>query len=242
MSGSPAQAQPAVVEIAGVAGSGKSTLARVMCVNRGFGSLDDTLRMREPCHLRLVAHSVPRVAWLLKGSVATRRTPSWTELKLVIYLMEWNRRLARTRGHHSKATIMDQGPLYALARLGHLDPPVAGTEPRGDWWTATVGTWANSLDAVIWLDAPNDVLWQRVNTRAQAHAIKGTSPEAAMTYVDRYRVSYERVLSAMDRPGGPLVLRYDTSRLSPEEIGSDAIEQLARREPRSGRAISEGGP
>jgi hypothetical protein len=198
--------------------------------------------MREPGHFLLVAHGIPRLAWLLKRSFAMRRTPSWTELKLVIYLMEWSRRLARTRGHDSKATIMDQGPVYALARLGHVDPPVAGTEPHGDWWTAMVDTWAECLDAVIWLDAPNDVLWERVNTRSQAHEIKDTSQGAAMTFVDRYRASYERVLSAMERPGGPLVLRYDTSRLSPEDIGADAIEQLARREPRPGRAISEGGP
>jgi shikimate kinase len=229
------------VEIAGVTGSGKSTLARVVCVDRGFGRLDDTLRVREPRHLVLVAHSIPRLARMSKRWIAARRKPTWTELKLVVYLMEWGRRLTRTPGRESKVTVMDQGPTYALARLGYVDPPVAGTEPHGDWWTSMVDAWADSLDAIIWVDAPNDVLWQRVNTRPQAHEIKGRSEAMAMAIVDRYRASYERVLSAMERPGGPLVLRYDTSRMSAEDIASEAIEQLARLHPRPGRAASGGG-
>jgi thymidylate kinase len=232
----------ATVEIAGVAGSGKSTLARVLCADRGFGGLDDTLRMREPRHLGLVAHSIPRLAYLSKGWIAARRSPTWTELKLVIYLMEWSRRLGCTSEYNSKVMIMDQGPVYAMARLGYADSPIPGTEAHGDWWNSLVDTWADCLDAVIWVDAPNDVLQQRVNTRSQAHEIKGGSEAETIVFTEAYRTSYERVLSAMERPGGPSILRYDTSRLSAADIASSAIEELGRLHPRPGRAASEGGP
>ena len=137
--------------------------------------------------------------------------------------------------------IMDQGPVYALARLGQVEPPLAGTEAHEDWWTEMVDQWAEYLHAVIWLDAPNDVLRQRVSTRSQAHEIKDTSEATAMAFMNHYRASYEVVLSYLERPGGPLILRYDTSRLSPDDTASDAIEQLVRLDPRFGRPVSGGG-
>jgi cytidylate kinase len=231
---------PVNVEIAGVAGTGKSTLAGLLCSERGFGRLDDTLRFREPSHLRYVFRSLPRLTGLAKRWLATRRTPSWTELKLVIYLMEWDSHLVRSR-HSDKATILDQGPVYALARLGYVDPLIAGTEPHGDWWHTMVDTWAGCLDAIVWLDAPNPVLASRIDNRSQDHQIKGKSPLEAAAFADRYRASYEEVIAAMDRTGGPVILRYDTSRMSAADIAADTIRQIVHLQPGSRRPTSEGG-
>jgi shikimate kinase len=229
------------VEIAGVAGSGKSTLARVLSADLGFGVLDDTLRMREPRHFVHVARSLPRLATMSRRWIGAGRRPSWTELKLLIYLMEWDSRLAAAANRGGGVTLLDQGPVYALARLGHVDPQVAGTEPHGDWWNAVAADWADCLDVIVWLDAPNEVLRNRVNRRAQGHEVKGTAAAEAATFSDRYRASYETVLAAMERPGGPMVLRYDTSRMRTADIASETIKALAQLQPEPDQPTSGGG-
>lgn len=220
------------LEIAGVAGSGKSTLARAVCADSPDRRLDGPLRLRNLRHLPYVTHSIPRLVPLLAHAARAQRWPTWTELKLIVYLMEWTRWLTRNPAYRTGVTVIDQGPVYGLARLGHADPPVAGTEPSSDWWASTTTSWAAALDAIIWVDAPNEVLWDRVNTRVQGHEIKGESRAAGMAFIDSYRASYEHVLLSMAGPTGPAVLRYDTSTQSAQEIASDVLkrlEQLASR-------------
>lgn len=226
MIGSAATGGVTVIEVAGVAGSGKSTLAGVLCDPRNNGVLDDVFRFRDPRHMLLAGRSLPRLSRLMKAWVSGSPRPTWTELKLLIYLQEWPRDILRRDLSGSRFLVMDQGPVYALARLGCLDPSITGTEPHGRWWTAMSDAWSSRLGAVVWLDAPNDVLLERVNERTQAHEIKGHSPQAAEDFVNRYRASYEEVLAAFAGAEGPALLRYDTSSMGANEIATDAIERL----------------
>lgn len=230
MSTAPAPHVALNVEIAGVAGSGKSTLAGHLTAHPR-NRLDGPLRLRDPRHLRFVAHGTPRLAPLLVAAARARRTPTWTELKLLVYLMEWTRWLSGPGRHEAGATFIDQGPSYALARLRYIEPAVAGTEPSSRWWRSTTAAWADALDAIVWVDAPDDVLLERVNARTQNHEIKGASRAAGAAFIADYRRAYDRVLQALDRPGGPTILRFDTSRRASEDIAADVLDQLAELGP-----------
>ena len=184
-------------------------------------------------------HSLPHLAVLLGPRIVRPDGPTWTELKLLVYVMEWPRRLKSRAEYRTGLTLIDQGPVYALARLGHSDTPIRGTEPHQPWWESMVDLWAANLDVVIWIDAPNQVLWERVNQRSRAHEIKGQSYSIAMAYIDRYRAAYEPILRSIERHEGTRVLRYDSSRWQPVEMAADALERLSgnappRRRPRSG--------
>ncbi len=215
-----------IVEIAGVAGAGKTTLASAMGAAHPASRSDEPLQLRSVDHLPSVLRSVPRLIPLLARSAARGKIPSWTELKLVIYLMEWPRRLQRHVAYRTGLTIIDQGPVYGLARLGRTERPMSGTEPSSPWWAAVAGAWFDVLDAVIWLDAPNDILQDRVQTRSQDHEVKGRSDAEAMRFIDDYRASYQQVLARMERPGGPVVMRYDTSTQSASAVAADALQRL----------------
>ncbi len=228
------------VEIAGVTGSGKSTLAQAICSGRPDCRVDGPLQMRRLSHLPYVLHGLPRLLPLLGRWIGSRRMPAWTDVKLVIYLMEWSHRLARHPDYATGVTVLDQGPVYGLARLACATPPPGGTEWAGPWSRATAERWSESLDVIVWLDAPNEVLWHRVNTRAQAHEIKGEHRDEGMSFLERYRAAYGEVLAVMDAPEGPLVLRYDTSALSAQEIAIDVLDALS--DVGSGRLRSDGDP
>ncbi len=92
--------------------------------------------------------------------------------------------------------------------------------------------WANELDAVVWLDAPDDVLWSRINERPQGHKQKGVAAGAGRLFIARYRQAFEGVLRTMEELDGPQIVRFDTSVTSATQI-AERIEPLL--EDRHGR-------
>lgn len=219
------------IEIIGVAGSGKSTLARALCGDNTAHHLDEPLELRNAEHLRFALPGLGRSAAMIGRSILHRRPPTWTELKLLAYLSEWPRRLEAEAVAPRETIFMDQGPVYALARLGRRPQPIPGTEPHSPWWESTVSVWAGVLDMIIWTDAPDDVLLERINAREQGHEIKGADEQTGASYIGRYRESYATVVGSIEGSGGPTVVRYDTSLLSPQELVSDTIAHLTRAGP-----------
>jgi len=45
------------------------------------------------------------------------------------------------------------------------------------WWEDMLRLWVGELSAIVWLDAPDDVLWRRINGRSQLHRTKGEGVE-----------------------------------------------------------------
>lgn len=218
-----------VVEIVGACGSGKSTLTRALTDRDPAHQLEEFLQFKKLEHLKLSLRSLPGLAKLLVGALRARRLPDLTELKLVIYLMVWHRRVRRRPTSGTRLLIIDQGPVYALATLRRTSPPVPGTEPDGRWWKSMVAHWASSLDAVVWLDAPDDVLWERVQSRSETHEIKGQPKESGIDYIRAYRASFESTLDEFEDLGGPAILRFDTSRCTPDRMLPEILERMGKK-------------
>ena len=84
------------------------------------------------------------------------------------------------------------------------------------------------LDLVVWLDAPNDLLVNRIRDRKQSHECKNSSDREACDYLDTYRNSYREMISKFLSRGRPQVLRFDTSQQSSDEIAKTVLETLER--------------
>ena len=130
-------------------------------------------------------------------------------------------------------TILDQGVLFALARLEHGKANVSTTDRYRAWAARQVDRWAGVLDAVIWLDAPDDVLQQRIDCREQAHALKDQSADTA-AFLRSYRDAYGRLVDqlAASRPS-TVIARFDTSLVTTDELVAEVealIEDVRRRE------------
>ena len=219
---------PCLVEIAGVAGAGKSTLARRL--SRGEGGdvrVGDFIHTRTPAHLRYVVHSLPRIAPILAGTLGPGPRLSWPEAKLLVYVTEWHRFLCSRAEYEGGVTLLDQGPLYALVRLKAQGKNVTGRAAFERWWNEMLEQWASHLDLVVWLDAPDAVLWERINGRDQRHTTKSASREAGLRFLGRYRTLFDDVLRRVDEVGGPSVLRIDTGGLPADDIAT-AIEPLLK--------------
>jgi hypothetical protein len=117
--------------------------------------------------------------------------------------------------------VFDQGPLYLLSEAQLRD------DRLNAWRKATLETWASQLDVVVWLDAPDAVLAQRVDTRSKWHRLKGEGLEAAIDVFAEARDAYEALIGSLEaRADGPAILRFDTSRMSPDDVVDSLLERV----------------
>src|SRR5215211_5676464 len=146
--------QRVVAEIVGPAGAGKSTLTQVL--RERDGSLRTGLSVwgLPPTLLCLNAVlSLPRFVGLYRSRGRIRRD----EVKLIVRLSALHQLLGRESSKNYRTLLLDEGTIFALVKLlafsdnaksNHLDA----------WTQSLLNRWARRLDAVIWLDAPDEVL------------------------------------------------------------------------------------
>jgi broad-specificity NMP kinase len=222
----PAASADGKVEILGVAGAGKSTVARLLGRVTGV-EMAEFIHTRQPSHLLEVARALPRLLPLLLGGVARRPRISWPEVKLLVYVTRWRRFLGRRGRRPGTILLFDQGPLYALVRLKAEGKPFADRRAFETWTDEMLEGWARELGVVVWLDAPDDVLWSRINERSQGHKKKGEDVETGHDFIVRYRRCFEDVLHRMeDLDAPPQLLRFDTSTSAAEQIADTVIGRL----------------
>lgn len=215
-----------VIEVVGVAGSGKSTLTGQL-VSAGVRRIDD-MRLKDLDHLRIVIRrlrsAMPRlmpraIPWL-----------GWTEMKLVLYLESWDLHTAALPPS-APAAVADQGPVYALARLLVDGGPFVQHRHFMPWYHRMVERWAAHLDSLVWLDAPNEVLWRRIEEREQEHSTKRGSRNDAFRFLDAYRAAYERVIADVTATGaGCDVIELDTGAMGPAEVLEVVNARVIRRD------------
>jgi hypothetical protein len=217
MSGS--RARPHLVEVAGVAGAGKSTLVELVCRSDAGRRRAGFIDARNPAHLGRIALAVPRLLPILLRNLGPGPRFTWAEVKLLAYATSWRREFRRPAYAHG-VTLLDQGPLYAMVRLKALGKRATTSEAFDRWWSRTIELWSRELAAVVSLDASDEVLWERINGRPQPHGTKGEPASIGRAFIARYRQLFDEIIGCLDRPGGPTILRLDTTEASPEQLAA----------------------
>ncbi len=217
--------QNVVAEIVGPAGAGKSTLTRVL------RERDESVRAGlsvwglPPSLLAINSFlAMPKVFGLYRS----RRRLRWDEVKLIVRLNALHQLLGRESSKNYKTLLLDEGTIFALVKLLAFSGE-AGRNSRFDKWTQRVmGRWAGRLDAVIWLDAPDEVLAERIRSRAKAHRVKDKSDQEIYEFLGHYRRSYESVLSELSTRHGLKLIRFSTEHESLEQIADQVLAGVGK--------------
>jgi shikimate kinase len=212
-----------IAELVGPAGAGKTTLARVLGQRDENILVAADLELRKIGHLSIFVANVPLLLPVLLRRCQASRWFTWDEIKALGYLTGWPRVLRQEATNNRTAILLDHGPVFKLATLNAFGPDRLRSQAFEKWWHTMFVQWASVLDLVIWLDAPDTVLAERINRRRQRHAVKGKSEREASRFLAHYRASYEQILAKLTAYGGPRLLQFDTSQVSIEQIVDEVL-------------------
>jgi hypothetical protein len=200
---------PLVVELVGAAAAGKSTL--VAELQRGETGIEWLQRAQWGDSRAALARQALRHApgWF----AAAARSPigyAWRNARYFLRLAALESVVGRAMRNAPRVVMLEHGPVFTLARVRafHEGPMPA---PLARYAARLLARWARKLDLVIALDAPDDVLAERLRTRSKPHAMRDRTDDEFSDFVHRYRAAYEAVLAQLSEAGGPplLVLRTD---------------------------------
>lgn len=217
-----------IVEIVGPAGAGKTTVSGILSRNHRrvqLGRFPDVQKKADMPFF--VYYSLSVLPFLVgsclgKGCVIERRKLAWLAI-----LRGWPRRLQIERGRSDKVVVLDQGPIYFLAETSELGPECLRSSRAVRFWEKVYARWRGTLDAVIYLDADNAHLHERIRSRATDHVVKYAPAPTVFNFLDTYRTAYKDVFSRLNvSEGGLRIIRIDTGQQKPEEIAATLSVEL----------------
>ena len=221
--------QTLVVELLGAAGSGKTTIARLLSRRHEEISLGVSTRFAD-C-LPFFARDGHLLVPFLHREYWNSRLFRWYEARCMVRLSAWRRRLLRDERSEDRVVLLDHGPLFKLVRLREYGPEFVNSPVYQNWWERIYQQWVATLDLVVWLDAPDDVLVERIRGRSTDHRMKEKSPDEAFEFLSHYRACYQRIVDQCEAQRKPAVLYCDTHSESLDQTVDRILNRLttARR-------------
>jgi len=218
-----ADGRPAIIELVGPAGAGKTALRRMIRAREPdirAGLSIDRLRFA-PTLARHTLALVPMSLQLL----LRRPAAMWPSLVHVLRLRTFPSVLDHAARPGCRAILLDEGPVFSLARL-RVSQAARQSGRLADEWQRALGACPGWLDAVVWLDAPDATLMQRIRDRPKAHRVKERSEAEVTGFLDRYREAFRAVLDAVRATGQVRVIEIDTSRVTTEMAAATLLDAL----------------
>jgi thymidylate kinase len=219
--------KPQLVEIVGPAGAGKTTLCNILssCRSIHLSNFPDVRKVANAPFFILSGFRVlPIVLQMFRAPdrKLTRREFAWLSI-----LSGWPNILQNELKRNEDVIILDQGPVYLLSEMSVFGPEFLKADRARQVWRAWYCQWASTLDAIVWLDAPDECLINRIRSRAKDHVVKDAAPQEVIKFLKSYRKVYERIFSELTIRRGDLnILQFDTSRQLPETIANQLLIEL----------------
>jgi shikimate kinase len=215
-----------VLELFGLPAAGKST------VDRKLRERDTTIQpLPLPSTLGYLPYAASNVLpWVPTYLTRYRRTRwfTWKEIRLMTYLATFPSMLVRRGSAAGVASVMNPGAVYWLSYLRELGPELTKSPAYVDWWQRKFDQWMSILDIVVWLDASDDVLMERIDARdTWRHRVKEMSRQEAMEFLVQWRARYAKMVSVLADNGGPRVLSFRTDEVSVDDVVNEVLAAIA---------------
>lgn len=215
-----------IMELVGPAGAGKTTLSRTLRHRNPTIQIGSEIELRKLKYILIFLRNTISLLPVFLRQLRHGKWFTWDEIKYLVYLKGWPKVLKQEAGTGDVTVLLDHGPVFKLATLHEFGPEKLKTAGFDTWRNSMFKQWASTLDFVIWLDAPDPVLANRINSRDQRHSVKGKAESEAAHFLARYRASYVQTLAKLKTYGGPRLLQFDTSQTSIEQVADEILSAI----------------
>ena len=206
---------PLIAELVGPAGVGKTAMLRALGQRHAgirAGLSIDRARFL-PAITRASLALLPTCIEVLRND----RRSIWPVMLHLIRLRTLPTVLASRLARGPSAIVLDEGPLFSLARLSVFHRAHESRTRLGRAWQEQLDRWTRLLDVVIWLDAPDQILMQRIRTRFKSHPIKDDPDHAMKEFLSRFRQAYDEIRARVSAVGRARMIDVDTATVSAEQ-------------------------
>jgi thymidylate kinase len=214
----------------GLAGAGKSTITRCLPKYSNQIVVEDLPSLRRQGDIPFFSLNTMLCLPTFISQLMNKRGGrllSRDEMVWMVLLQGWHRRLRRRAADGEKVIILDQGPVFLLMLLQRYGPANLKWPNARRWWLRMSRKWADTLDGAVWLDAPDEVLAQRIRAREKWHGVKERFDAEGIEYLQQYRVAFEEVISVMSASrDGFKVVRLNTGVQSQEQSAKRVLASL----------------
>ena len=229
--------RPLIVELVGPAGAGKTAALRA--IGTRDGSVRAGFHLDRLRSLPMILRHTLALAPTGFGLMGENPLAWWPGMRHLLRLTTLRAVLSgRTTSSTHRAVVLDEGPVFSLTRLRAFQNVSAGNGRWARSWRAALDEWANALDLVVWLDAPDPLLAQRIRRRFKAHRVKDGTEREVFEFLQRYRSAYQAVLAELSAAGHVKVVEIDTAVASADHVAGTLLTLLDRMQRPPGPAAN----
>lgn len=220
----PRRSRPLIVEIVGPAGAGKTALLRALGRDPRVHAGVRIDRVRQFWEMVVHGTTILPIALALLNQGWQRL---WYGLLHFVRLRTLPRAIAlAAAGAEAEVILLDEGPVFSLARLSVFQQANQSEGRLADAWHGELDRWSGLLDFVVWTDAPDAVLAERIRSRLKRHQIKGGSDAEVAVFLERYRQAYREILGSLTTGNRVGMVHLDTTGLAVDVAAARLLAEL----------------
>jgi hypothetical protein len=213
-----------IIEMVGICGSGKSSLLRCFSQrDKRFVQLPPPNKLIYlPFLFKMIFYWAPLYLLRYRGT----RWFGMEEIRSMAYLDCWLPYLQKEAVKKNIIAVLDPGSVYWLSNLCEFGAEITQSPQFKKWWDAMYQRWASALDAIIWLDAPDELLYNRVIHRNEWHEVQQQAQDVAVASFVHYREWYGKITKAIASQRDVKTFSFRTDQVSTEQIANQVLAGL----------------
>jgi hypothetical protein len=212
------------VELVGPAGAGKTTLAH------GVSAVDSTVRSGLSLwglpRRRLMQSAIALLPTIL-GAGINRSPLSAGEIAQMVRLGAL-RRVVESEAVRHRVILLDEGPVFALSWLDVFFSR-NGDHVPASWRRRVIAEWATLLDVVVFIDASDLTLANRIREREKPHMVKNLPDAEIFGFAAGFRRAFERAIGELSQAGHVVVDTLSTESDPVDENTARLMSRLTKR-------------